>query len=258
MNIRLGFSISAHYRLLKRPEDVAELIIRLYNRTRRPASLEFSFYDLKSLSLFVDGYHLARPQIEIDHIDDVSMHFLRKGLTIECFDQIASHVEAIARKYDIKDIVIHYEIYQMFKKQIYSSFVEKGYLVLLENIDRRELFVPEDSYVFQDQNIDGIVLDLCHFNFISTNDLKSFLEEYPGITIREIHFSYLNHEIFRTKSDVQWLEERLKIVREYIDVDKTRFICEGTDKKSTNLKELMDLLCISNTLVRESMQVLFL
>lgn len=248
--MRFGFSVSAHYRLLKSPEDVAELVSGLCSISQEATSLELSYHNIESLDLFSKGYYLAKKHIIKSQINDISIHFLRNILTADHFRAATSRVKETAEEYGVKDIVIHYGIYEKFREQIYVNFVESGYTVFIENTDRREVFASENADVYRANGVGGMALDLCHFRFDDANDLKFFLETYPADTIREIQFSHLNHELFLHGDDIKWLRKRLRIVRKHISLKDVRFICEGTYKEALSVQELISALRKNDILLR--------
>lgn len=235
--MKFGFSISAHYRLLNNTENVSKLVVGLCGISSKLKSLELSYYDFTSMDMYTEGYKMARKSIDLNAMSDVSIHFLRTGVTKDNFPAIVLQVQEIAILFGVKDIIIHDEMYDEFKDLFAKHFTEKGFKILIENPDRRDGL---STYV-GGNSADGAVLDLCHFDFNDVEDLDLHMRQCNPYAIKEIQFAYHNHELFEAQTLV-WLEKRLKVVQKYIDIHDLRFICEGTQKNSKDLDALIDYL----------------
>lgn len=181
--------------------------------------------------MFSQGYAEVLHSGGYGTLSDLSLHYLRTGVTDENFISISDQIRDIAHEHGITDIVVHQDMYALFEPRFLKAFPQNNFRLLIECGDEKN-GGPE----IEGSAASGIVLDVNHFNLDSTPGLLRFAARY-GKVIKEIHFSYRNHELF-PHNDLGWLEERLGVISEYVDLRCQRFICEGTQKHSKNIPDL--------------------
>lgn len=238
--MRFGFSVSAHYRLLKTPQDIEKLlrgIVSLPHTT----SCELSFFDEESVEMFAEGYLNAYKYFKTSAIQDIAIHFLRKGITEENFLAVSEAVKEIAEIYSVREIVVHYDMYVRFKELFHEVFVDAGYILLIEHSDFSSAYNnTEAKDINEDADIKAVTLDVCHFDFENTESLETFILLNKD-KVKEVHFAYKNHNLF-TAMNLDWIQERFDIVLKHLDTDSVRFVCEGTAKDAENIEVVLKTL----------------
>lgn len=217
--MRLGYSVSAHYRLINSIEDVFEIVRGITTLDGAIESVELSYYDEVSMDMYSEGYRRSKNILLLGDSKDISIHYLRKGVTEDNFEQISTHIKDVAQELGVKEITVHHDMFLLLKSHFTKHF--QDFNLLIENDDWRGIY--KKTYrqnEWADEYVRAITLDVCHFDFNNTDTLEDFLRTHFK-KIQEVQFAYLNHNLPEL-TDIFWLRERFRLMEKYLDVSNLR------------------------------------
>ncbi|MCU0680584.1 MAG: hypothetical protein MUF50_04775 [Planctomycetes bacterium] len=226
--INFGCCLGSHYRVLKTEKDINDLIY-YFILEKDLKLIELSLYNKRTYNLFYNSYINSQllKSLSCEKGKIINLHLPRKDWSSIGVKKIIKDVKNLQKKIKINQIIIHESDYENYKENL--AVIKKNILVENEEyggclINKKiQYWVCDINHFYKNHKFDLIAFR----NFIILNNNK----------IKEIHFSFRNHEVFNSKN-ISWLYDKLKIVSKESGLANKNLIFEGTNKDAKNLKEL--------------------
>lgn len=221
----IGVSVGAHYRILTSSHKIK--VFLKYLSTKNINVIELSVYDKKTYDLFFKAY-LNSSFLKKNESQKIHLHLPRKEWSKIGLKKIVRDVNILDKKLNIKLFVVHY-----------SDFVKHGNTLTRY---KQKIGVENDFTMNVDLKIEkSIVCDINHFwekNEFHKKDLVKFIKNNYK-QIKEFHFAHKNHNFFN-KRNIQWLKDIHEEILKISNFNKVPFVFEGTNKKTNDIKTLID------------------
>jgi len=221
---KFGCSFTAHYRQLLSPEDVENLCYYFIHNPQVDI-LEIGYNGLSNYELFLSSY-LSSEALRRSPVykTTLNLHLPRRDWRVIGPEKIVADALLLDKLIGIKNFIVHAQDFQEFK----------DYLTPL--IDRINIENDHSSFDFSGE----LVCDINHFLRGSEIDfvaLGKYLSEH-GSKIKEFHFAYLNHEMFRLEQ-AHLIDNIFIYLRGIVNLKGKNIIFEGANKEAVGLDNLV-------------------
>lgn len=235
-----GCSLTAHYRQLSSVADIEKLCSYFVFNTAVDL-IELGFNGLGNYKLFLSAYVesniLQQAAIEKTKLN---LHLPRRDWLAIGPERIIADAMHLDKLLGIERFIVHTKDFQQFEEYL-SPLLHK---ISVENDDSdfsdHEELVCDINHFLQDGEIDLTALSKC----LLTN----------GSRVCELHFAYLNHEIFGL-DHVDLIKQIFVYLQRLIDLRDKKLVFEGTDKRAVSLEELISSLEVEIKIIKSQLNL---
>jgi len=215
--LNFGVSLTAHYRVIKKKEDIDQLL--MFFADKGIDLFEIGFFGLDNYDFLYSAYLNSDFLLNIvDKKIKVNVHLPRVDWEKIGVKKIVGDSLRLEKTFPVNKFIIHCSDFCKYSKSISPLFGK----ILVENDSFDENCMPEKI---------EMVCDINHFYNRGKFDEEKYNDflSVHGSNICEFHFSKENHLLF--KNDFGWLK---KIILDLIEkgyAQGREFTFEGTNKK---------------------------